>query len=157
MGNNGFTKSPVATGRVYYLVKSYTVPCNCSSDTAPGRRNLILRFVVSSRSSRVTHSFNYGGAPYKCLYGGAHTDRRKSRRLAAVVGFGRVRGGQISSKITELPKKALPAVDLRGSAGPPGSHIGRRTVKSSCTGPRVVRMRGALHGYGTRSPRAKFC
>jgi hypothetical protein len=38
---------------------------------AQGRRNLILRSVVSSRSPRVTHSFRYGGAPYRFLYGGA--------------------------------------------------------------------------------------
>jgi hypothetical protein len=101
---------------------------------ALGRRNLILWFVESSRSPRVTHSFPYTGAEYKCLYGGTPykspkiaENRRKSPKIAppaAAVGFGSARGGQISSKIAELPqkkkkKRRLRAADLQGSAGPP--------------------------------------
>jgi hypothetical protein len=44
-----------------------------------------------------------------------HTDRRKSPKIAppaAAVVFGRARGGQVSSKIAELLKKASPAADL---------------------------------------------
>ena len=44
----------------------------------------------SSRSPRVTHSFHYAGAPYKCLYGGAPykspkitENRRKSPKIRA--------------------------------------------------------------------------
>jgi hypothetical protein len=29
------------------------------------------------------HSCHYAGAPYKCLYGGAHTNRRKSPKIRA--------------------------------------------------------------------------
>jgi hypothetical protein len=28
------------------------------------------------------HSFRYGGVPYKCLYAGTHTNRRKSPKIA---------------------------------------------------------------------------
>jgi hypothetical protein len=52
-----------------------------------GRRNLMLRSVESSRSSRVNHSFHHdAGALYKCLYGGGPciqiAENRRENRAA---------------------------------------------------------------------------
>ena len=52
--------------------RSFPVPRRAAGFArAWGRLNLILRFVKSSRSPRVTHSFHYAGAPNKYLYCGA--------------------------------------------------------------------------------------
>jgi hypothetical protein len=76
---------------------------------------------------------------------GAHTDRRKSSKiapLAAAAEIGRARGGHISSRIAEIPggKRRLRRVfefrqDLRGSL------IVSPAVKSSCAGFRYWRGR----------------
>jgi hypothetical protein len=114
---------------------------------------LILRSVGSSRSPRVTH-FTMSGPHTNVWRAGPHTNCRTSRRFRRPRESGRARCGHIhiSSKIAELPTKALPAADLRGSTGPP-------RVTHSPTDRRIKLRRSDVHPAGGRADPAwpAFC
>jgi hypothetical protein len=133
------------------------------SDLTLSRCNLILRSVVSSRAPRVSHSFRYGGAPYRFLYGGApYKSPKVVENRAACSGCDSLAARAVDTYLQKSlncrEKRRLRRIsevqpDLRESL------IFLPTVESSCAGPSAGRRRSVAgrrpirpSGIGRRWP-----